>query len=79
MRAMIFGEGFDRNEPVAFYLIRPDGTKTSEGDSTADKDGGAAYELDLTADGQPGHYPAHVKSRTHPTRAAEITFELGPR
>lgn len=79
MHAVIVGQGFDRGEPVAFYLIRPDGTKTSEGNSTADKDGGAAYELDLTDDWQPGQYIAHVRSRTHPARTAQETFRLGPR
>lgn len=79
MRAVMVGQGFDRGEPIAFYLVRPDGTKTQEGESTADKNGGAAYELDVNDDWQPGQYVAHVRSRTHPARTAEITFQLGPR
>src|SRR6476619_6920702 len=70
-RAMMVGSGFERDEPVAFYLIRPDGSKTSEGDLNANKTGGAAYEIDVTEDWPPGQYIAHVRSRKNPSRAAE--------
>lgn len=79
MRAMVVGSGFEGGESVAFYLIRPDGTKTSEGLAKADKNGGAAYEIDVTNDWLPGQYIAHVRSRKNPTRTAEQKFELGPR
>jgi hypothetical protein len=76
MRAMIIGVGFEQGEPVAFYLIRPDGTKTSEGESTADTTGGAAYQVDVMDDWQPGQYVAHVQSRRNPHRRAKQEIEL---
>jgi hypothetical protein len=79
MRALFVGWGFEGGEPLAFYLIRPDGTQTPEGSSTADKDGGAAYEVEVTDDWLPGQYVAHVRSKRNPTRRAEQKFELGPR
>lgn len=79
MRALIVGWGFEGGEPIAFYLIRPDGTKTPEGDSKADQNGGAAYEIEVTDDWIPGQYVAHVRSKKNPARAAEQKFELGPR
>lgn len=76
MRALMVGSGFERGEPVAFYLIRPDGSATPAGQSTADPQGGAAYELDVLDDWQPGQYVARVQSRKNPRRHAEQKVEL---
>jgi hypothetical protein len=76
MRATMVGHGFERGEPVAFYFIRPDGTKTAEGESTADKSGGVAYKLDVMEDWQPGQYVARVQSKKNPSRRAEQKIEL---
>lgn len=75
-RAVMVGSGFERGEPVAFYLTRPDGSKTPEGQFTADSNGGVAYELDVMDDWQPGQYIAHIRSRKNPTRYAEQKVEL---
>lgn len=76
MRAVMLGAGFERGEEIKFYLIRPDGTKTDEGESTADKSGGVAYEVDVTDDWQPGQYIARVQSKKNPARGAEQKIEL---
>lgn len=75
-RAVMVGSGFERGEPVAFYLTRPDGSKTPEGQFTADSNGGVAYELDVMDDWQPGQYIAHIRSRKNPARYAEQKVEL---
>ncbi len=76
IRAVMVGVGFETGEPVAFYLIRPDGSKTSEGETRADTTGGAAYEIDVMPDWQPGQYVAHVRSKKNPARRAEQKLEL---
>lgn len=76
MRATMLGQGFEGGETVAFYFIRPDGTKTEEGESTADKSGGAAFELDVMDDWKPGQYVARVQSKKNPMRRAEQKIEL---
>ncbi len=76
MRATMVSFGFDGGEPIAFYFIRPDGTKTPEGESTADPEGGAAYEVDVMPDWQPGQYVARVQSKRNPSRSAEQKVEL---
>lgn len=79
MRATMVGLGFERGEPVLFYFTRPDGSKTDEGESKADKNGGAAYQLDVEDDWLPGNYVAHVRSVKNPARRAEQRIELQPR
>lgn len=76
MRATMVGLGFERGEQVLFYFIRPDGSKTDEGQSKADKNGGAAYQMDVQDDWLPGNYVAHVRSIKNPARRAEQKIEL---
>ncbi len=76
IRATMVGIGFDRGEDVTFYLIRPDGTKTVAGESTANTNGGAAYEIDVTEEWQPGKYTAHVISKRNPQRKAQQQLDL---
>jgi hypothetical protein len=76
MRATMVGIGFDGGEVVRFYLIRPDGTKTIEGESTANKNGGAAYAIEVTEEWQPGKYMAHVISKRNPSRSAQQQLDL---
>ena len=76
MRATMVGLGFQRGESVRFYFIRPDGSKTDEGKSTADKNCGAAYQVDVQDDWLPGNYVAHVSSTNDPLRRAEQKIEL---
>ena len=70
------GLGFERGEQVLFYFIRPDGSRTVEGQSMADKSGGAAYQVDVQDDWLPGNYVAHVRSIKNPQRSAEQRIEL---
>jgi hypothetical protein len=79
MRATMVGLGFEKGEIVAFYLIRPDGTKISEGETTANTNGGAAYEIDVLDDWQPGQYMAHVISKKNPSRGAQQRVDLSRR
>ncbi len=76
VRATMVGIGFERGEIVTFYLTRPDGSKTSEGETKADPSGGAAYEIDVMPDWQPGQYVVHVRSKKNPARRAEQKVEL---
>lgn len=75
-RATMVGGGFERGERITLYLIRPDGTRTTEEESTADKNGGVGYELDVMDDWQPGQYTAHIESKKNPARSAEQKVDV---
>jgi hypothetical protein len=76
MRATLLGVGFEQGEIVTFYLVRPDGSRTSEGESVADMNGGASYQLDVMEDWEFGEYMVHAASRVNPTRAAARRIKL---
>lgn len=79
VRVTLVALGFERDEPVAFFFTRPDGTRTTEGEATADRNGNAAYQLDVTEDWEPGEYVAHVVSRKNSARQAQRVVRLGQR